>query len=189
MFVSAHSLRAISKYYAHQDESSLDKLCHWTNHMHTFILAKLHNVLFALYFGTIARRSPSPAGISRSSHGSVGSTENIRIRVEEDCEVSESTPLLAATQRSIKSPTSSATSSSSSSPSPETRSSQKTVSIGDRSDFWSCVPPPWHWPSIYSGNKVSFPADGGRSGRVRARFAFLKINKSELAVSYDKLNL
>jgi len=37
MFVSAHSLRAISKYYAHQDESSLDKLCHWTNHMHTFI--------------------------------------------------------------------------------------------------------------------------------------------------------
>jgi len=72
---------------------------------------------------------------------------------------------------------------------PETRSSQKTVSIGDRSDFWSCVPPPWHWPSIYSGNKVSFPADGGRSGRVRARFAFLKINKSELAVSYDKLNL
>jgi len=36
---------------------------------------------------------------------------------------------------------------------------------------------------------VSFPADGGRGGRVRARFAFLKINKSELAVSYDKLNL
>ncbi|XP_037720282.1 peptidoglycan-recognition protein LD isoform X2 [Drosophila subpulchrella] len=65
----------------------------------------------------MARRSPSPAGISRSSYGSVGSTENIRIRVEEDCGVSESTPLLAAAQRSIWSPTSSATSSSSSSPS------------------------------------------------------------------------
>ncbi|XP_016956043.1 peptidoglycan-recognition protein LD isoform X3 [Drosophila biarmipes] len=114
IFVSAHSLRAISKYYAHQDESSLDKLCHWTNHMHSFIFPKLRNVLFALYFATIGRRSPSPAATSRSSYGSSGSTENICIRVQEDGGVSESTPLLAATQRSNKSPTSSANSSSSS---------------------------------------------------------------------------
>ncbi|XP_017012433.2 peptidoglycan-recognition protein LD isoform X2 [Drosophila takahashii] len=66
----------------------------------------------------MARRSPSPGGVSQSSYGSIGSTENIHIRVEEDCGLSESTPLLAASQRSNKSPSSSVTSSSSSSSSP-----------------------------------------------------------------------
>ncbi|KAH8364170.1 hypothetical protein KR084_003447 [Drosophila pseudotakahashii] len=117
IFVSAYSLRAISKYYDQQDQSGLDKLCHLTNQLHAFILAKLHYVLFALYFATIARRSPSPAGVSQSSYGSIESTENIHIRVEEECGLSESTPLLAASQRSNKSPSSQTTSSSSSSPS------------------------------------------------------------------------
>ncbi|KAI8040900.1 hypothetical protein M5D96_006843 [Drosophila gunungcola] len=53
-------------------------------------------------------RSPSPSGASQSSYGSFGSIEDIvHIRVDEDCGVNESTPLLAATQRTNKSPPSS----------------------------------------------------------------------------------
>ncbi|XP_017071522.1 peptidoglycan-recognition protein LD isoform X2 [Drosophila eugracilis] len=65
----------------------------------------------------MARRSPSPAGVSQSSYGSFRSTDDIRIRVDEDCGVSESTPLLVATQRSNKSPSGSIATTSSSSPS------------------------------------------------------------------------
>ncbi|XP_043650567.1 peptidoglycan-recognition protein LD isoform X3 [Drosophila teissieri] len=115
IFVSAYSLRAISKYYAHQDQSGLDKLCHLNNHLVAFILAKLHNVLFALYFATIARRSPSPDAVSRSTYGSLESIPDIHIRVDKDCDVSESTPLLAAAQRSTKTPSSLTASSSASS--------------------------------------------------------------------------
>lgn len=116
MFVSAYSLRAISKYYANQDQSSRDKLCHLANHLHSFILAKLHNVFFALYFATIAmRRSPSPDAdsISKTSYGSFSSVEDIYVQVHEECVVSESTPLLAGTV-STSTSSSSATPSSSS---------------------------------------------------------------------------
>ncbi|XP_039488724.1 peptidoglycan-recognition protein LD isoform X1 [Drosophila santomea] len=112
IFVSAYSLRAISKYYAHQDQSGLDKLCHLTNHLVAFISAKLHNVLFALYFATIARRSPSPAAVSQSTYGSLEAIPDIHIRVNKDCDASESTPLLAAAQRSTNTPSSHTASSS-----------------------------------------------------------------------------
>ncbi|XP_017048619.1 peptidoglycan-recognition protein LD isoform X2 [Drosophila ficusphila] len=51
----------------------------------------------------MASRSPSPAALSQSSYGSFGSVEELHIRVDKDCGVSESTPLLAATQRFNKS--------------------------------------------------------------------------------------
>ncbi|EDX09352.1 GD13901 [Drosophila simulans] len=50
----------------------------------------------------VARRSPSPAAVSQSSYGSLGSSQDIHIRVDKDGVASESTPLLAAAQRSIK---------------------------------------------------------------------------------------
>ncbi|XP_017129556.1 peptidoglycan-recognition protein LD isoform X3 [Drosophila elegans] len=39
-------------------------------------------------------------------------------------------------------------------PPPEAESSQKTALIGNLWCFWSCAPPPWDWPRIYSGDKV-----------------------------------
>ncbi|XP_017100140.2 peptidoglycan-recognition protein LD isoform X1 [Drosophila bipectinata] len=99
IFVSAYSLRAISKYYEEQDQSGLDKLCHLANHLRTFILAKLHHVLFALYFASLAlHHVPSEDLISQ--YGSLGSTDDIFICVPEDGEVSESTPLLRAANSS-----------------------------------------------------------------------------------------
>ncbi|KAH8270493.1 hypothetical protein KR018_010815 [Drosophila ironensis] len=88
IFVSAHSLRAISKYYARQEHSSRDKLSHLANRLRTFILAKLHHVLFALYFAAPALRRPA----------SDASVEDIYVCVSGDSEsgVSECTPLLAA---------------------------------------------------------------------------------------------
>ncbi|XP_043650566.1 peptidoglycan-recognition protein LD isoform X2 [Drosophila teissieri] len=62
-----------------------------------------------------ARRSPSPDAVSRSTYGSLESIPDIHIRVDKDCDVSESTPLLAAAQRSTKTPSSLTASSSASS--------------------------------------------------------------------------
>ncbi|KAH8296152.1 hypothetical protein KR054_002347, partial [Drosophila jambulina] len=107
MFVSGHTLRAINKYYENQDQTSRDKLCRLANHLHSFIAAKLHHLLFALYFPTTAlRRSPSPDAdsVSQTSYGSFSS-----VQVHEDCDVSESTPLLAATGSTSSSNSSSLT--------------------------------------------------------------------------------
>ncbi|KAH8351437.1 hypothetical protein KR059_002403, partial [Drosophila kikkawai] len=112
MFVSAHCLRAINKYYENQDQTSRDKLCRLANHLHSFILAKLQHVLFALYFPTAAsRRSPSPDAdddsVSKTSYGSFSSIEDINVQIHEECNVSETTPLLAATISSSSSSSSS----------------------------------------------------------------------------------
>ncbi|XP_032309505.1 peptidoglycan-recognition protein LD isoform X2 [Drosophila ananassae] len=103
IFVSAYSLRAISKYYEEQDQSGLDKLCHLANHLRTFILAKLHHVLFALYFALLALHHV-PSEDSTTPNGSLGSTDHIIICVSEDSEVSESTPLLRTSNSSFITP-------------------------------------------------------------------------------------
>ncbi|XP_020798225.1 peptidoglycan-recognition protein LD isoform X1 [Drosophila serrata] len=112
MFVSVHSLRAINKYYENQDQTSLEKLCRLANHLHSFILAKLHHMLFALYFATTAtRRSPSPDAdsVSKTSYGSFSSVEDINGQVHEECNVSETTPLLRTTMSTSTSSSSSLT--------------------------------------------------------------------------------
>ncbi|EDV51048.1 peptidoglycan-recognition protein LD isoform X2 [Drosophila erecta] len=60
-----------------------------------------------------ARRSPSPAAVSQSTYGSLESIQDIHIRVDKDCGVGESTPLLSAAQRSTTAPSSLTASSSS----------------------------------------------------------------------------
>ncbi|KAH8379925.1 hypothetical protein KR009_008088, partial [Drosophila setifemur] len=87
-------LRSISKSYAYQEQSGLDKLCHLANQLHTFILAKLHHMLFALYFYAIAlHHVPSDDSASTFTGGSF---DDVYIRVAEDSGVNESTPLLRA---------------------------------------------------------------------------------------------
>ncbi|XP_034133908.1 peptidoglycan-recognition protein LD isoform X2 [Drosophila guanche] len=106
IFVSPCRLRAISKYYAHQEQSGRDKLAHLANQLNTFILAKLRHVLFALYFAMIAlRHNPedsandkscqyttrtSARSLSQGTYGSLGTAEDIFIALD----VTESSPLL-----------------------------------------------------------------------------------------------
>lgn len=105
IFVSAYSLRAISKYYEEQDQSGLDKLCHLANHLRTFILAKLHHVFFALYFALLALHHV-PSEDTTTPNGSLGTTNDTIICILEDREVSETTPLLRTGNSSTTPPTS-----------------------------------------------------------------------------------
>ncbi|XP_017138530.1 peptidoglycan-recognition protein LD isoform X1 [Drosophila miranda] len=102
IFVSSYTLRAISKFYAHQEQSGYDKLAHLANQLNFFILAKLRHVLFALYFAMIALRHGSEAtsdgkrsrSLSQGTYGSLGTADDIFIAVDAVSESSESTPLL-----------------------------------------------------------------------------------------------